>query len=147
MTKMRYYQAKWSWDPKTEAIVSSWCIGKTLNFPCGKSRIGHTRADIDETVRPDVVADLRKPLDYFAPQSFDTVLCDPPFSMYSRFRWIWDLAEIPRRRLILSTPLVNVNLNSKCWRKQFWITTVPEKIMLRVWQIFDRTPSLENYME
>jgi len=98
------YRANWSWTKHTENWLRSNSIGRILNIPCGKSKIG-LRCDVDRKVKPDVIADL-----YHLPfnkYSFDTVICDPPFSFYGKGKkWFWvKLADIARHRLILSTPL------------------------------------------
>lgn len=131
------YLAKWSWNQHTEKVIRSLCIGETLNFPCGASRIGNVRADIDPKVSPDIIADLRRPFEHFKKAQFDTVLCDPPFSFFGRLAWIMPLADLCRRRLILCTPLVDVKLSRKYWRKSYFITE-EGRIMLRVWQVFDK---------
>ena len=68
------------------------------------SKIGF-RVDLDSKVKPDLIADLYQIP--FKPQSFDTVISDPPFSCYGKGKkWFWSkLADIARHRLILSTPL------------------------------------------
>lgn len=137
MTKQRLYEAGWSWNQNTERVIRRLCIGETLNFPCGMSNIGNVRADLDPKVKPDIIADLRRPLDHFKPHQFDTVLCDAPFSFYGRMAWIMPIADLCRRRLILCTPPVDVKLSRKYWRKRYFITE-QGSMMLRIWQVFDK---------
>lgn len=107
------YRAEWG-DP---VDVQRWLDqklfrGETLVFPSGQVGVGDVTADIDQSVNPDVMADLHNPLDYFEEQSFDTVYCDPPYSFYSEphEEWLRPLWRIPRESLILQTPRQRVEL-------------------------------------
>ena len=134
---MQVYQANWSWGEVTDKWLQSLCIGQTLNFPCGMSQVGNIRADIDPTVKPDIIADLREPQKHFKPLTFDTVLCDPPYSMYNKFLWITKLSELTRKRIIMATPLVSLYLGKKNWKKTIYIVDQGKKFF-RVFQVFDR---------
>jgi hypothetical protein len=137
------YQVNWSWDRDTHKWLRSMCIGRTLNFPCGMSLLGDVRADLDETTKPDIIADLQKPFMNFKKGEFDTVICDPPFSMYSKRKWINRIADLARKRLILSTPNYAIYLKKSIWKKQYYITEQKTGMfMIRHFQIFDRTNEL-----
>ena len=86
------YQVNWSWNKDIDFLLLKKFKDKTiLNFPCGRSKIG-TRADIDPSVNPDIIADLFN-FD-FKPNSFDVVICDPPFKYYNRFKWLLRILNI-----------------------------------------------------
>jgi len=136
--KLLVYRPNWSWDLETEKWLKSLCIGYTLNFPCGKSQVGDVRADIDPKVNPDIIADLFKPLATFKPLQFDTVICDPPFKYYNKVGWIHDIAMLARRRIIFSTPPLNLHLKAALWKRTFFITARYGSLFLRIWQVFDR---------
>jgi hypothetical protein len=121
-------------------------IGYTLNICCGQDPTGDIKADIDgdllmrlKKTRIDdsdyVVCDLMHPP--FRDRSFDTVICDPPFSLYNRFAWIQRLAEIARKRLILCVPPVNISIDEKVWDRELYYTN-STGIFLRLWWIFTR---------
>ena len=111
--------------------------GYTLNLPCGKSLVGNVRADIDPQFRPDVVCDLRRPP--FKPGSFDTVICDPPFSLYNRFAWAWTIIRLARRKAMFSCPPVRMNFGKR-WEKEWWIIEGWKgwtgARYVRMWQVF-----------
>lgn len=132
------YRVNWSWDRHTEKWLRTMCIGKTLNFPCGKSYLGDVRADLDESVNPDVMADLLKPFDSFKRGEFDTVICDPPFEMFVKRKWIPPISDLARKRLILSTPNYRIMLKKAIWEKQYYITEQSSTFFIRHWQVFDR---------
>jgi hypothetical protein len=113
--------------------------GSVLNFPSGTSKVGDIRCDIDPDMQPDIIASLYHPP--FRERSFDTVICDPPFAMFTqgpnRFRWALDLAKIARRRCMVSTPKISLNLGREAWTKR-WYVNERGSIQIRLWQVFDR---------
>lgn len=143
MPKQRLYRVKWSWNKckNMDNFVKTLCVGKTLNFPCGMSRIGNTRADIDSSVKPDVIADIKNPetwpTDWFK-HPFDTLICDPPYSFYNRFRWTFPLRKIAVRRIAFSTPLTCLDFPMKSHKKEYFIAESNNGHFLRLWQIFDK---------
>jgi hypothetical protein len=136
------YRPGWS-DP---VDVQRWisdelCTGRTLVFPSGRSSIGDVHADVDETLEPDIVADLHEPLSTFEEQSFDTVYCDPPYSFYAEPHdsWLRPLWRVARERLILQTPRQRVELPRS---RTEWYVAEPNagSPQTNVWlfQVFDR---------
>lgn len=70
--------------------------------------------------------------------SFDTVVCDPPFSMFNRFRWVIDLAELAKKRYIISHGSHCIRLK-RVWRKTIYATEVDgASAFLRLWSFFDK---------
>lgn len=125
-------------------------VGETLNFPCGSSTVGDVRADVDEDLGPDVVADLWEALEVFGEQSFDTVYCDPPYKFFGSYEGGYfprDLWKIARKRLILQTPRCRVTLKQA--RKSWYVLEPkPGSPQTNVWlfQVFDRADeSLEAF--
>jgi hypothetical protein len=94
-----YTVSKRLWPDEVEEYLQGQLIGSTLHICCGKSRLGDVRLDMYEQ-DVDVLADAaRLPFDH---DSFDTVLCDPPYN--GIFRWQHDVldecARIARKRII-----------------------------------------------
>lgn len=141
--KLSVYKPNWSWSKETDYWLSKQCIGRTLNFPCGKSTVGTIKADIDKQFYPDVIADLLN-IDTWPKEwtkfSFDTIICDPPFEFYGnqRMKWLLPLAERTKKRLILSTPAYMIYLPKRIWKREFYLTVNRSNFMIRHWQIFDR---------
>ena len=141
------YQTNFSWNDGSEEWLKTFCIGRTLNFPCGVSKVGDIRADIDPQVKPDIVADFFDPFKTFKEGEFDTVICDPPYKVYvsgkNRFRWENDIGRLAKKRVMFSTPLVRLKIVGN-WKKSYYINEQGGALFLRVWQIFDRVDSLTN---
>jgi len=91
-------------------------------------------------MNPDVICSVKKPP--FRKGSFETVICDPPFSLYNKFKWVHNLALLCKKRVILSHPLFNINLK-KGFRRQLYATDIGG-FFLRLWSIHDKT-ELANY--
>lgn len=92
-TKHLYTVTKVLWAESIEDYLQALFIGSTLHLCSGASQLGDVRLDLDVAHRPDIKADAaRVP---FADDSFDTVLCDPPYN--GVFQWNHDvLSELPR---------------------------------------------------
>lgn len=145
--KATQFRAEWRDPPETEAAVKDLIDGHTLNFPCGQSLIGDVRADSDPDMAPDVVADLN---DHpFAPRSFDTVYCDPPFSFYAydvQFDWVLDLWKVARDRLILNQPLNSLRLPHAT--RSFVICDTPGGMGMTLLGVYDdRNESLSEFRD
>lgn len=94
------FRHTWTWLNEEEVLYRSLCVGKVLHVCSGKSSLGNIKVDL--FVKADIKADVRHLP--FRPLSFDAVICDPPFKLYHRFKWILKLKNLARIRLILITP-------------------------------------------
>jgi hypothetical protein len=88
-----YTVKKVLWPESIEDFLDTLLVGNSLHVCCGLSKLGNVRLDLDPNVNPDVIADAaRLP---FSDNSFDTVLCDPPYN--GKFQWNHDvLSELSR---------------------------------------------------
>lgn len=94
-----YQVTKILWPGAVEDWISARLLGRSLHVCAGLSRLGDVRLDL-YAAGVDLAADAaRLP---FAAESFDTVLCDPPYN--GRFQWNHDvlseLARVAARRII-----------------------------------------------
>lgn len=116
------------WPKKVEAFVASKLVGKSLHVCCGKSMIGDLRVDLfDETA--DVKADAAKLP--FEDESFDTVLCDPPYN--GKLQWNHDLlselSRVSRKRIIFQHWFIPGNMKGQYRKKNTFKIS-----QLYVWQ-------------
>jgi len=138
------FKQKWDFDgpdsKQTRAgyinrvFLSKQKHGFTLNACCGTDRTGDVLVDITSRVKPHVVADIHALP--FRPSTFDTVICDPPFSYFNRFKWILDMKDLAKKRFIISTPYTLLTFG-KTWRRKVWFTDNGGH-MMRIWQVFTR---------
>lgn len=69
----------WVWSDDITQKVKSFMFGKTLNVPCGLSKLGNIRGDIDPQ-EPDIIKMDMNDLPY-PDDSFDCVIQDPPWKI------------------------------------------------------------------
>jgi tRNA G10 N-methylase Trm11 len=70
------FKKGWKWPPRAEKWVKDRIFGYSLHVCCGSSNLGDVRIDLYEE-RATIKADM-----YHLPfrnESFDTVICDPPW--------------------------------------------------------------------
>lgn len=132
-------QANWIHPRPVERWLEQMKIGRTLNVCCGMSKVGDVRVDIESKTNRTHYGDLFNL--QFEHLSFDTVICDPPFDYYvtgeNRFRWIARIADLCRKRLILSMPALNFSLGRK-WARRLFYTDSQQFLFLRLFWVFDR---------
>jgi hypothetical protein len=78
---------KWTFeDPNIREWVESRLRGRVLNLCAGKTVLEHpgpvVRNDLDEERDADLHVDAAEIADHVEPSSFDTVVFDPPFSVF-----------------------------------------------------------------
>jgi hypothetical protein len=76
---------RWTFQSdKVRQWVEARLSGRVLNACAGKTKLTHDhqiiRNDIDESREADVHADVCEIADHFKPESFETIVYDPPFS-------------------------------------------------------------------
>lgn len=82
---------RWTFQSrKIRRWVEQHLRGRVLNACAGKTRLTHdheiVRNDIDEQRDADLHADVCELGDHFDPETFDTIVFDPPFSAYQANR-------------------------------------------------------------
>lgn len=99
-TSHLYTVNKLLWPGEVEAVLESLLIPSSLHVCCGKSRLGDVRLDLDETHKPDIVADAADmPC---ADDEYDSVLCDPPYNgnLDWNHKLLAELARVASKRII-----------------------------------------------
>jgi len=133
------FETRWVDHTDLRDIIRRESIGTLLNFPCGQSPLGDIRADIDKKHNPDVIADLKNPP--FKDGQFDTVYCDPPYSMFDfgkSLEWVKELFRIANKRLIIQGPNKAVRVGSPSEQKLIALKPKPgsTKHWIRMLQVF-----------
>lgn len=104
-----YTVKKVLWPESIEEFLDSLLVGNSLHVCCGKSMLGNVRLDLDPENNPDVIADAAKMP--FADNSFNTVLCDPPYN--GQMQWNHDLlselSRVAQNRIIFQHWFIPAN--------------------------------------
>jgi len=133
-----FYQPNWADSQDTSRwLKRELFTGEVLNFPCGKSTLGDVRADIDPSVNPDVIADIQD--NPFDDGSFDTVYCDPPYSMHAfdKVQWAVDMWDLAQERLILQTTTESYRFRNAT--RDVYFADKRHARCFQVFQVFERT--------
>jgi len=119
--------------------------GFTINFCCGQDPNGNVKVDIDKKMLRRQKKSTLDKADYiiadvhyypFIEKCCDTLIIDPPFSLYNRFKWILNIKELTKERVIISHPVTNLKLRGFT-RELYFINS--KSIFLRLWWVFTRT--------
>ena len=86
------------WEKEVEDFVKENMRGYTLNVPCGKSKLGDERLDIDSKLSMREAYDMFKQHLPYDNNTFDTVVSDPPWKMghYFRPRIFFELIRVTK---------------------------------------------------
>lgn len=83
-----------TWEKEVSEFIASRFQGYSLNVPCGSSKLGSIRLDIDPAVAPDKVADMNKLP--FPDCVFDVGVQDLPWKLnfYQRMKPFFELIRV-----------------------------------------------------
>lgn len=73
--KTQILRESWVWGNDVTELIKKYIKGYSLNVPCGMSKLGDVRVDIDPNLNPDIVADMNDLP--FENETFDTIISDP----------------------------------------------------------------------
>jgi len=94
--------------------------------------LGHVKLDLYE--KADIRADVRHlPIRH---RAVDTIICDPPFSLYNSYRWVLDLKNAVRKRLILVTPMMIFRMHG--FRRRVYLVEKWPRVWTKLVLIYDR---------
>ncbi len=80
------FRSAFMWEEEIEEFVKKKMKGHTLNVPCGKSKLGDVRLDIDSKLSMRGAFDFFKDKLPYKHNTFDTVISDPPWKIGHYFR-------------------------------------------------------------
>ena len=113
------------WEKEVEDFVKENVGGYSLNVPCGKSKIGDIRLDIDLKLSMREAYNMFKEKLPYDDNTFDTVISDPPWKMghYFRPRIFFELVRVVKigGRIIYNATWIPTSKYTKlvgCWIRQ-----------------------------
>jgi len=133
-----FYKPNWSdSDDVAKWLEREIFTGEVLNFPSGESHVGDIRADIDPSVKPDVVASIDDPP--FPDDAFDTVYCDPPYSYhaYDKNQFVLELWDCAKEKLVLQTGTQRYRLPNST--REVFLAERKGTMVYQVFQVFTRS--------
>ncbi len=80
------FREAFMWEKEIEDFVKDRVKGYTLNVPCGKSKIGDVRLDLNPELSMREAYDFFKDKLPYKDNTFDTVISDPPWKIGHYFR-------------------------------------------------------------
>jgi SAM-dependent methyltransferase len=129
------FRKAWSWPFEVEAKIKELCEGYTLHVCSGESTIGDVRIDVEK------LADVKASM-FWLPirqESFDTVLCDPPWELQYNLRGrllrqlrdclkpggrlIFNCFWFPKTRGLAVDPEIYVGVPHSVWRNASLLIT------------------------
>jgi hypothetical protein len=80
------FRPAFMWEEEIEEFVKKKIKGYSLNVPCGKSKLGDVRIDLDPELSMRGAYDFFKDDLDFPDNTFDTIISDPPWKIGHYFR-------------------------------------------------------------
>jgi len=80
------FRPAFMWEEEIEKFVKEKMKGYTLNVPCGKSKLGNVRLDLDSNLSMRGAYNFFKDELNFPDNTFDTIISDPPWKIGHYFR-------------------------------------------------------------
>lgn len=112
-TSHLYTVKKVLWPKSIEDFLPTLFKGWTLHVCSGLSMLGDSRVDADPNVNPDYVCDASNMKHLFENDSWQTVLCDPPYN--GKMQWnhnlLSELSRIASQRIIFQHWFIPANKN------------------------------------
>jgi hypothetical protein len=83
-----------TWEGEVEVFVQDHLKGYSLNAPCGSSKLGSVRLDIDPSLNPDKIGDIKKLP--FPDCVFDSAVQDPLWktNFFQRMKPFFELIRV-----------------------------------------------------
>ncbi|MEM5867618.1 MAG: methyltransferase domain-containing protein [Candidatus Aenigmatarchaeota archaeon] len=95
------FKEAWVWSQKEEWLYKQLCEGFTLHLCSGKSMLGDLKVDL--ILKADIKADMYA--SPFKDESFDTVICDPPWFGPKNWdewkRFVDEICRVAKHKIVL----------------------------------------------
>lgn len=96
MKKHEILKESWVWNETVTKYINDLIHpnANVLNVPCGKSKIGNVRLDMDQENNPTIIGDMNNLP--FQDNTFDIVIQDPPWKIgfYNRMKPFFECVRV-----------------------------------------------------
>jgi len=124
-TKGLEFRESFLWEKEIGDFVKLQMKGKVLNVPCGKSKLGNVRLDINPKLSMRGVYNMFKRKLPYKDNMFDTIISDPPWKMghYFRPKLFFELVRVVKigGKIIYNATWIPTSKYTKlvgCWIRQ-----------------------------
>jgi len=142
-------QKVWVWNGDVVSFVSKRIKGYSLNVCAGKNPICDVNMDLDPQDRSILKGDMR--LLPFEPNTFDTVVSDPPWKIgyYNRFRPFFECVRVCKLggRIIYNATWIPMCPSGDVELKEVWIRQDSNFTNSSVISIFKKVQDNPEYNE
>lgn len=134
------FRPAFRWEQEVEDFVKDRIKGYTLNVPCGHSKLGDVRLDLDPNLSMRGAYDFFKDELKYPKNTFDTVISDPPWKVghYFRPKLFFSLVDVCK---VGGTIIYNATWipTSKCVElKEVWIRQSSQFSNVSIISVFEK---------
>lgn len=135
------FRPAFMWETEVEDFVEERIKGYTLNVPCGNCKLGDVRLDIDPNLSMRGAYDFFKDKIPFEPETFDTVVSDPPWKVghYFRPRLFFSLVDVCKVGGTIIYNATWVPTSKFVELKELWIRQSSQFSNVSVISVFEKT--------
>lgn len=128
------------WEKEVEDFVKERTKGYSLNVPCGCSKIGDVRLDVDPKLSMRGAYDFFKDKLNFPKNTFDTVISDPPWKIghYFRPRLFFELVDVCKVGGTIIYNAVWIPTSKQVKLKEVWIRQSSQFSNISIISVFEK---------
>jgi len=134
------FREAFRWEKEIEDFIEERIRGYSLNIPCGKSKLGDEKLDIDSKLSMREAYNFFKDKIPFDDNTFDTVISDPPWKMghYFRPRLFFELVRVCKvgGQIIYNAPWIPTSKYVK--PKEYWIRQSSQFSNVSIISVFEK---------
>lgn len=143
------FRKSFRWEYTVEKFVKSRIKGYSLNVPCGKSKLGDIRLDLDPQLSMREAYDFFKDKIPYPNNTFDTIISDPPWKIghYFRPKLFFRLIEVLKPNGIIIYNATWIPTSKQVKLKELWIRQSGQFSNVSIISVFQKYNGLNEGAE
>ena len=143
------FRPAFMWEEEIEEFVKKKIKGYTLNVPCGLSKLGDVRIDLDPKLSMRGAYDFFKDELDFPDNTFDTIISDPPWKIghYFRPKLFFKLVEKCKIGGIIIYNATWIPTSKYVKLKECWIRQSSQFSNVSIISVFEKIKDVPNKKE